>query len=283
MIKEFLKKKFPFLIKYNRSFSEGTDVYNLMLHESYLARRVQHKNSFVMYGAKVFSQADEDGLTLEIIKRLGIGKGVFAELGVGTGVENNTLILLASGWKGFWIGVEKLAFDTKTSNRLYFLKEWVTKDNVSNIFSKWLKKVSAEDVDVLSIDFDGNDLIFCEKLLSENACNPKLLIVEYNSKFPPPIEFSVRYDDSHEWERDDYQSSSIQSYVTMLEKYGYKLICCNAATGVNAFFVKDGYLELFPEVPKAISDIYTDPFHLLHSHITWPTSVKTIERIIEDL
>ena len=68
----------------------------------------------------------------------------------------------------------------------------------------------------------------------------------------------------------------------MLEKYGYKIICCNAATGVNAFFVKEEYLKLFPEVPENIQDIYVDPFHLLHSHITWPTSIKTIEKIIED-
>jgi hypothetical protein len=282
MIKKFLKERFPFLIKLYRSLSEVTDVYNLMLYNSYLDRRMQHKNTLARFGARVFSQADEDGLTLEITKRLGIDKGSFAELGVGTGVENNTLILLAKGWKGFWIGVEELAFNSEKSKRLHFLKEWVTRDNVAELFDIGLKKIQVKDVDVLSIDFDGNDLIFCEKLLAAGKCNPKLLIVEYNSKFPPPIQFSVRYDDTHEWNRDDYQSSSIQSYVDMLKKYGYKIICCNAATGVNAFFVKEEYLKLFPEVPENIQDIYVDPFHLLHSHITWPTSIKTIEQIIED-
>jgi hypothetical protein len=32
-----------------------------------------------------------------------IETGTFAEFGVGNGLENNTLILLASGWRGFWI------------------------------------------------------------------------------------------------------------------------------------------------------------------------------------
>lgn len=281
MLKKFLKEKFPFLIKFQRSLSEVTDIYNLMLHKSYLDRRMQHKNIFVRFGARVFSQADEDGLTLEITKRLGIDKGVFAELGVGTGVENNTLILLSKGWRGFWIGVEELAFNSEKSKRLHFIKKWVTRDNVSEIFSAGLEKLSMQDVDVLSIDFDGNDLIFCEKLLS-TGYTPKLLIVEYNSKFPPPIQFSVSYDDTHEWNRDDYQGSSIQSYVDMLKKYGYKIICCNAATGVNAFFVRQDDIALFPEVPEDIQDVYVDPFHLLHSHITWPTSIKTIERIIQN-
>lgn len=281
MLKNFLKKKFPFLVKFQRSMSEVTDVYNLMLYRSYLDRRMQHKNTFVRFGARVFSQADEDGLTLEIVRRLGIEKGVFAELGVGTGVENNTLVLLSRGWRGFWIGVEELAFDPNKSKRLHFIREWVTRENISEIFNSGLKKFSIKNVDVLSIDFDGNDLIFCEKLLS-TGYTPKLLIVEYNSKFPPPIHFSVLYDDEHEWCRDDYQGSSIQSYVDMLERYGYQLICCNAATGVNAFFVRQEDMALFPEVPDSIEDIYVDPFHLLHSHITWPTSIKTINRIIQD-
>jgi hypothetical protein len=55
------------------------------------------RNPLNRFGAKYFSQGEEDGLTLEIIKRLGIKNGTFAELGVGNGLENNTLILLASG------------------------------------------------------------------------------------------------------------------------------------------------------------------------------------------
>lgn len=46
---------------------------------------------------KVYSQSDEDGITLAIVRRLDIARGVFAELGVGDGVENNTLVFLALG------------------------------------------------------------------------------------------------------------------------------------------------------------------------------------------
>ena len=70
----------------------------------------KHPNPLNLYGKKCFSQNDEDGLTLEIIKRLGIKKGVFTELGPGNGTENNTICLAALKWKGFWVGSEDLKF-----------------------------------------------------------------------------------------------------------------------------------------------------------------------------
>src|SRR5689334_5694165 len=69
------------------------------------------KNPLNRFGAKYFSQADEDGITCEIVRRLGIKNGIFAEFGVGNGLENNTLILLANGWRGFWVGGQDLAFN----------------------------------------------------------------------------------------------------------------------------------------------------------------------------
>jgi hypothetical protein len=75
------------------------------------------KNPLNRFGAKHFSQADEDGITLEIIRRIGINNGSFAEFGVGNGLENNTLVLLASGWRGFWIGAQDLDFDIRSPQR----------------------------------------------------------------------------------------------------------------------------------------------------------------------
>src|SRR5689334_19646631 len=68
-------------------------------------------NPFNRFGKKTFSQTDEDGLTFEIVRRLGLEKGTFAEFGVGDGLENNTLSLIAAKWRGFWAGNEELAFD----------------------------------------------------------------------------------------------------------------------------------------------------------------------------
>ena len=80
---------------------EQRSQYDVLLRAEWARSMSAAKNPLNRFGAKYFSQTDEDGITLEIIRRLGITAGTFAELGVGNGIENNTLILLASGWRGF--------------------------------------------------------------------------------------------------------------------------------------------------------------------------------------
>ena len=135
-------------------------------------------------------------------------------------------------------------------------------------------------VDVISIDLDGNDYYFCNQLL-KSGVSPSLFIVEYNARFAPPIKFVIDYDKNHNWDSSDYYGASLQSFVDLFTKYQYRLICCNAATGVNAFFVKDINIHLFPEVPDDIEDIYTSPFFILHSGFLMPKSPKTFESIIK--
>ena len=279
MIKNLIKKLFPYLIKVKRSHEEITLIFNMELERTYKERASKHKNSFVKYGQLGFSQSDEDGITKEIIRRLKINNGTFAEFGVGTGVENNTLLLLAMGWNGFWVGGENLGFNVEHSNRLSFQKAWVTKDNIVDLFNNGLKMLGKIQTDVISIDLDGNDYFFCNELL-KNGALPSLFIVEYNARFAPPIRFSIDYNESHEWLLDDYYGASLQSFVDLFDKYKYSLICCNAATGVNAFFIKNDDLYLFPEVPADISDIYTEPFFINHSGFLMQKSIKTFEKLI---
>ena len=78
-----------------------------------------HKNPLNKFGNKCFSQTDEDGITIEILRRLNIlEKGNFAEFGPGDGMENNTLILKSLGWNGFWVGGEELRIETKKNDNL---------------------------------------------------------------------------------------------------------------------------------------------------------------------
>ena len=55
-----------------------------------------HPNPLTSCGGKVYSQNDEDGITFEILRRLGISTGVFAEFGVGNGTDAIELALRAS-------------------------------------------------------------------------------------------------------------------------------------------------------------------------------------------
>ena len=279
MIKAFIKKALPYLVKVKRSQEEITLMFNMELERTYKERAQLHANPLVKYGEMGFSQSDEDGLVKEMVKRLKINAGTFVEFGVGTGIENNTLVLLALGWQGVWLGGENLDYEVDFSPRLTFKNSWITKDNIVSLYREGLEEQGIEYADVISLDLDGNDLVFCEKLL-EDGVNPSLFIIEYNARFSPPIRFSMDYDAANQWLLDDYYGASLQSFVDLFSRFGYSLICCNAATGVNGFFVKDEELKMFPEVPDDIADIFSPPFFIMHSGFTMPRSMRTFRHII---
>ena len=240
-------------------------------------RQREHPNPFCRFGAFGFSQADEDGITLEIVRRLQIDKGRFLELGVGDGLENNTLILLASGWRGVWLGGEDLRVSLKKCKRLKFEQAWITRDNVIDL----IKKNIGHDLnlDLVSLDLDGNDLFVAETMLEEGV-SASIFIVEYNSRFPGEVDFSIDYDPQHTWTGGDYYGASLQAFCNLFERFGYSLICCNAATGGNAFFVQTNNLDKFPEVPKNRRDIYSSPFFYV-PNIGHVKSVKTIQKVLD--
>lgn len=248
-----------------------------------VVREIQksHRNPFNAFGQKCFSQNDEDGITLEIVRRLGLERGTFAEFGVGTGMENNTLILGALGWTGFWVGGEDLAFDAAATRRLRFLKSWISCENITRLALEGIERIGGRVPDVLSLDLDGNDIHLIRTLL-QAGLRPRLVIVEYNAKFPPPVLFEIAYDPGHIWQDDDYFGASLESFARMFASFGYKLVCCNAQSGSNAFFVDAAFADRFTDVPEAISEIYVPPHYhpmINHGH---PPSVRTVARIFED-
>lgn len=186
---------------------------------------------------KYFSQQDEDGVTLRVIDRMGLKPGTFLEIGVGNGLENNTLILLLLGWRGAWIGNEEIAFKLCSGRKLRFLKQWVTKDNCVELATRAVGNLV--NVDVLSVDVDGNDYHFVSALIGAGL-NPRLLIVEYNARFPG--KYVMPY-------KEDYHKSkagmadfgaSLASWADLLSDF--RLLTAN---GVNAFFVHRDFEGLF--------------------------------------
>ena len=255
---------------------------DLIIFQQTIELQNKHPNPLNSYGKKGFSQTDEDGITLEIIKRMGIKKGIFAEFGAGDGTENNTICLAALGWKGFWVGSENLKFKYKNSENFCYIKSWITKENATELYLNGLKNLKEKKVDVLSLDLDGNDIYILEEILKKDK-SPSLIIAEYNAKFPPPILWKIKYDPNHVWRADDYFGASLSEFERVLERYSYKLVCCNSHTGSNAFFVKSDFIELFRDVPEDIGKIYVPPRYQLYERFGHPQSIKTIESIFDQL
>jgi hypothetical protein len=272
----------------NRSFANMmtqlevlTDInLELLLEE----RRKATKNPFSLYGKKVFSQNDEDGLTLEIIKRIGINNenSYFAEFGIGDGTECNSIILALQGYKGTWVGNETLVVDTQHSKNVKYLKTWVTLENITDLIGKSMEHYDVkkkEQIKIISLDLDGNDFYFTSEILK--SYRPDLFIVEYNAFFPPPAEFCINYNPEHVWQNDNYFGCSLSTYNALFEANGYFLVCCNLSSGSNAFFVKKEYRDSFPEIPDNIDEKYVPPFNITGNLRKYhKNSAKVINQIL---
>jgi hypothetical protein len=223
-------------------------------------------NPLLRAGAKYFSQFDEDGIILEIARRINLTAGTFLEIGVGDGLENNTINLMAHGWTGQWIGGEALAWQP-TGHRLHFTRSFVTADNVLDL-------VGSRRYDLMSLDIDGNDYWIAQRLLTR--LEPSIVVVEYNAKFPPPVKFVMPYRQDHQWSGDDYFGASLMAWVDLFEDY--RLVACSYM-GLNAFFVRRESPG-FDDVPTDPSTIYRPPLYVAPiqvGHATSPRTIATIE------
>lgn len=236
------------------------------------------RNPLLRFGAKFYSQNDEDGLIEEISRRIqGDRSGTFLEFGVGDGTENNTLNLLAQGWRGAWLGGEPLRLE-RTGNRLYFRKCWIDRDNIASLARDALRSCSIDQLDVLSMDLDGNDYHFCHALLKAGY-RPSLWIVEYNGRFSPHTYWVMPYDPNHRWSGDDYFGASLVAFQDLFDEHGYRLVACNL-TGANAFFVRRDFADLFPELP-ANWRLLVMPAEYVQFPVTGhQLSVRTIETLL---
>jgi hypothetical protein len=264
-------------------FAEATQsaanaVKDLLIRHSMHRLYADHPNPLNKFGRKCFSQTDEDGITLEIVRRLGVKKGTFAEFGVGDGLENNTIILGALGWRGFWVSADDLAMDIPKSGRLLYIRDWVTLESVSRHTRAGLDFLGADRLDVISLDMDGNDIYFVEDLL-KNGFAPKLFIVEYNGKFPPPARFQIAYDPDFSWAMDDYYGAALANFMDLFERHGFRLVCCNSFNGGNAFFVRNDFSHLFGDVPTDINDVYSEICYYMYSSHGHRPCARTVEAV----
>ena len=235
-------------------------------------------NPLLAFGAKHYSQNDEDGLIEEITRRtMGDRPGTFLELGVGNGMENNTLNLLAKGWRGAWLGGEELAFASENT-RLRFRQCWIDRDNVASLCRETLDAHGIDQPDVLSVDLDGNDHHVCASLLAA-PLRPAVWVVEYNARFSPATRWVMAYDPVHRWDGSDHFGASLAAFHDLLGGAGYRLVACNL-TGANAFFVRDDLASRFPEVPDEWERLYMPGTYLRYPACGHPQSLRTVRSLL---
>jgi hypothetical protein len=244
-----------------------------------IQKRKDSPTAIAGYGYKVFSQSDEDGIINEIFKRIGYKSKIFVEFGVGDGLENNTASLLYQSWTGLWIegSVQfctqiKLAYKKALEKKqLVLVNDFVTPENIDQIISD---KIKVEEIDLLSVDIDGNDVHVFEQI---TCISPRVIVFEYNAKFGPSIDYCMRYDEDYVWQKSDRFSASLKHLEKLMMKRGYALVGCNLV-GTNAFFVRSDLISENFEGPFT-SEHHFEParYELVGLPSGHPCSVNTFE------
>lgn len=241
MIIDRLKKKIGFLS-------------NLLEKSSVAIRRARYEElktqklkaepkALAGYGYKVFSQSDEDGIINEIFRRIGLTNRTFVEFGVGDGLENNTVALIYESWSGLWIEgsgefCERIGrgfASAISSGQLKIINSFVTPENINELISREIK---SSEIDLLSVDIDGNDAHVFDKI---TCINPRVIVFEYNAKFGPSLNYCMAYNGNYAWKKSDRFGASLKYFEGLLRGKGYSCVGCNIV-GTNSFFVRDDLL-----------------------------------------
>jgi hypothetical protein len=238
----------------NARLQRASNLANLQQHRRDLLATARYSDDrrLPKFGYRVYSQSDEDGILHEIFRRIGDGGRTFVELGAGDGIENNSLFLLMQGWRGLWVegsarrvaGAKKKLVGVIPEGRVVVEEHFVTAANVDSLLSKY---APSQSVDLLSIDLDGNDYYILDAIRS---ISPRVIVVEYNAKFPPDFPWVMQYNEAHEWDSTDYFGASLKALERLLSTKGYSLVGCNLL-GTNAFFVRTDQIR---------EDLFCPPF-----------------------
>lgn len=188
----------------------------------------------------IYSQGGDDGIISEIFKRVGVKNRFFVEFGVGDGLQNNTITLLLSGWKGLWFEGDSGNFKKVLQNTEIFANKGnlnVTKSmiNVDNVEELFLAHKVPKEPDFLSIDIDGNDYWIWKAIVS---FKPRVIVLEYNAAYGPNLSLVQRYNQDYFWKRTHFYGASLSALYVLAEEKGYSLVACNFL-GNNAYFVRN--------------------------------------------
>jgi hypothetical protein len=166
-----------------------------------------------------YAQHGEDRILDRILRRIGPGSRVAVEFGAGDGVtRSNTARLRDRGWR-------VVQFDRAPGSALV-TEAVLTRANINTLVPA--------DVDVLSIDVDGNDLWLWEAL----TARPRIVVIEYNQKWSADLSLTVPYVADRQWDSTDYYGASVGALYKLARRKGYRLA---KFTRSNLIFVQRAY------------------------------------------
>jgi hypothetical protein len=222
----------------NRSISSAVNRQNWLLAEIYRQMLTKdsaryHDRRRILYAeSQCCSQNGEDGILHELFVRIGATNRVFFEIGT----SNNTALLAAAGWKGFWVDgqdavASHIAASPSMSQAITFRQAFITAENIGTLINDL---GIPRELDLLSIDIDQNTYHVWDAI---DGLKPRVVVVEYNASVPPWLDWVCEYQPDRSWDGTVNFGASLKAFERLGREKGYALVGCDSA-GVNAYFVR---------------------------------------------
>jgi len=172
------------------------------------------------------SYAGEYGYLVKLISLLNLEKGFVVDIAASDGVTQSCTLgfFKDPNWSGLAVEMDpikfsKLAFVYADLTNTKLARCRVIPRNVSSLLRGFEVPT---DFTLLNLDIDSYDLFIIEEILKAEF-RPKIISMEINEKFPPPIFFTVNYDEDHFWQMDHFFGCSLTAASAVVKPYGYVL------------------------------------------------------------
>jgi hypothetical protein len=227
-------------------------------------------------GFKVYSQFDEDGILLYIFSIIGFSNRKVIEVCGGVGWENNTANLIINH------ACEGLLFDGNEENimqaKTFFKnhdatwicppickKAWITKDNINQLIEE---EGFNGNIDLFSLDVDGNDYYFWDAL---SIVSPRVFICEVHNVIPDEMSITIPYQEDFFYrsgkQHIEFRSVSPLAMIRLSKRKGYRLVAAHKY-GFNLIFMRnDVGKDFFPEI--TLSEVQNNPYTLMRKKTAW--------------
>lgn len=195
-------------------------------------------------GLRIYSGTDDDGVLLFIFAAIGFKSRLCVDIGAADGVNSNCAnLILNFGFSGLLLEGDEAnvvagrAFYERHPDTLLhppvFRQAMITAENINGLIAG---AGLAGEIDLLSVDIDGNDF-WVWKAISQ--VSPRVVVIETHVEFGlrnivVPYDPAYRYPGRHP----DYHGASPVAMIELGRQKGYRLVATNRY-GFNFIFVRN--------------------------------------------
>ena len=261
-MKNFIKRILPAKF-FSLFYPEKINVLEERLKNLFIAHYADlgtsnQKDNFRNSEFKVFSKHGGDGIIAYIFSKVGVTNCTFVEMGIEDGRECNAANLIKNfGWSGLLIDANQSWVESAReffkNYKVEVAHSFVTAENINETLREG-------EIDLLSIDIDGNDYWVWKAI---SGVNPRVVVLEYNSSFGLRS-VTQKYQPEHKFNPKEHPlffGASLTALTKLSKEKGYILVACDTH-GHDAFFIRADlasgkFKELSPE-----EAFYPNPFNL---------------------